>query len=145
MEILRIPCWTNDSIFRYKDGLRAQRAGETKENDCFQGLTEGDWNHPETNRIAAKVRRKLLNQYAWYPRLTIFQLLIDEPENQISLTAFRLLTLDLLTLYSVMNEGTINVLGLSTTFVLSFPFLLFFLSHMLTVFRRTLLWDVQAG
>ncbi|OJD21203.1 hypothetical protein ACJ73_07457 [Blastomyces percursus] len=37
-------------------------------------------------------------------------LLMDEPENEISLTAFRLLTLDLLTLYSVMNEGTINIL-----------------------------------
>ncbi|KAJ5574382.1 uncharacterized protein N7459_008809 [Penicillium hispanicum] len=37
-------------------------------------------------------------------------MLTDEPENEISLTAFRLLTLDLLTLYSVMNEGTINVL-----------------------------------
>ncbi|ODH46770.1 hypothetical protein GX48_07134 [Paracoccidioides brasiliensis] len=37
-------------------------------------------------------------------------ILMDEPENEISLTAFRLLTLDLLTLYSVMNEGTINVL-----------------------------------
>lgn len=41
------------------------------------------------------------------------QLLTDEPENEISLTAFRLLTLDLMTLYSVMNEGTINVLGKS--------------------------------
>jgi len=39
------------------------------------------------------------------------QLLTDEVENEITLTAFRLLTLDLLTLYSVMNEGTINVLG----------------------------------
>ncbi|KAL4892183.1 ANTH domain-containing protein [Aspergillus ambiguus] len=37
-------------------------------------------------------------------------LLSDEAENEITLTAFRLLTLDLLTLYSVMNEGTINVL-----------------------------------
>ncbi|EER40070.1 ENTH domain-containing protein [Histoplasma capsulatum H143] len=37
-------------------------------------------------------------------------LLMDEPENEISLTAFRLLTLDLLSLYSVMNEGTINIL-----------------------------------
>lgn len=44
------------------------------------------------------------------------QLLTDEPENEISLTAFRLLTLDLLTLYSVMNEGTINVLGRLTPF-----------------------------
>ncbi|KAJ5172005.1 hypothetical protein N7492_004598 [Penicillium capsulatum] len=37
-------------------------------------------------------------------------LLTDEPENEISLTAFRLCTLDLLVLYSVMNEGVINVL-----------------------------------
>ncbi|KAL1991553.1 hypothetical protein VTN49DRAFT_4861 [Thermomyces lanuginosus] len=37
-------------------------------------------------------------------------LVTDEVENEITLCAFRLLTLDLLTLYSVMNEGTINVL-----------------------------------
>ncbi|KUL87962.1 hypothetical protein ZTR_03928 [Talaromyces verruculosus] len=37
-------------------------------------------------------------------------LLTDEVENEITLTAFRLLTMDLLALYSVMNEGTINVL-----------------------------------
>jgi hypothetical protein len=35
----------------------------------------------------------------------------DEPENEITLTAFRLLTMDLLMLFHVMNEGTINVLG----------------------------------
>lgn len=39
------------------------------------------------------------------------QLLSAEPENEITLTAFRLLTMDLLVLYHVMNEGTINVLG----------------------------------
>ena len=42
---------------------------------------------------------------------TNHQLLSNEPENEISLTAFRLLTMDLLILYHVMNEGTINVLG----------------------------------
>jgi hypothetical protein len=35
----------------------------------------------------------------------------DEPENEITMTAFRLLTMDLLVLFHVMNEGTINVLG----------------------------------
>lgn len=35
----------------------------------------------------------------------------EEPENEITLTAFRLLTMDLLVLFHVMNEGTINVLG----------------------------------
>ena len=39
------------------------------------------------------------------------QLVVDDVENEISLTAFRLLVLDLMTLYAVMNEGTINVLG----------------------------------
>lgn len=34
-----------------------------------------------------------------------------DPDNEISMTAFRLLTMDLLELYKVMNEGTINVLG----------------------------------
>lgn len=36
----------------------------------------------------------------------------EEPENEITLTAFRLLTMDLLVLFHVMNEGTINVLGM---------------------------------
>lgn len=35
----------------------------------------------------------------------------DEAENEITLTAFRLLTMDLLVLFHVMNEGTINILG----------------------------------
>ena len=39
------------------------------------------------------------------------QLLTEDPENEITLTAFRLLTMDLLVLFHVMNEGTINVLG----------------------------------
>lgn len=34
-----------------------------------------------------------------------------DPDNEIAMTAFRLLTMDLLELYKVMNEGTINVLG----------------------------------
>lgn len=42
----------------------------------------------------------------------------DEPENEISLTAFRLLTMDLLVLFHVMNEGTINVLGRSRSILL---------------------------
>ncbi|KIX07027.1 uncharacterized protein Z518_05003 [Rhinocladiella mackenziei CBS 650.93] len=33
-----------------------------------------------------------------------------DPDNEITLTAFRLLTMDLLELFKVMNEGTINVL-----------------------------------
>ena len=39
------------------------------------------------------------------------QFLSQEPENEITLTAFRLLTIDLIALYYVMNEGTMNVLG----------------------------------
>ena len=39
------------------------------------------------------------------------KLLSTEAENEITVCAFRLLTMDLLVLYGVMNEGTINVLG----------------------------------
>ena len=49
--------------------------------------------------------------------LTIPQLLSTESDNEITLTAFRLLTMDLLVLFSVMNEGTINVLGTSLVLV----------------------------
>ena len=52
-----------------------------------------------------------------WPLLTSLQLLMDDVENEISLTAFRLLVLDLMTLYAVMNEGTINVLGRSNWFM----------------------------
>ena len=43
--------------------------------------------------------------------LLVSQLLTEEPENEITLTAFRLLVMDLLALFSVMNEGAMNVLG----------------------------------
>jgi phosphatidylinositol-binding clathrin assembly protein len=46
----------------------------------------------------------------------------DEPENEITLTAFRLLTMDLLALFHVMNEGTINVLGRRAGFPLSITY-----------------------
>ena len=45
-----------------------------------------------------------------------------EPENEITLTAFRLLTMDLLALFHVMNEGTISVLG-KTAFPVDISFL----------------------
>lgn len=45
--------------------------------------------------------------------LTLKQFLSHEAENEITLTAFRLLTIDLIALYYVMNEGTVNVLGMS--------------------------------
>ena len=35
----------------------------------------------------------------------------DDAHNEITLTAFRLVTMDLLELFRVMNEGTMNVLG----------------------------------
>ncbi|KAJ9661342.1 hypothetical protein H2201_006534 [Coniosporium apollinis] len=38
------------------------------------------------------------------------EFLSEDPENEITLCAFRLLTMDLIALFHVMNEGTINVL-----------------------------------
>ncbi len=35
----------------------------------------------------------------------------NEPENEITITSFRLLVLDLLALFHVLNQGMINILG----------------------------------
>lgn len=37
----------------------------------------------------------------------------NEPENEITITVFRLLVLDLLSLFQVLNQGLINILGMS--------------------------------
>jgi len=44
-------------------------------------------------------------------RLTCFQVLDNEPENEITITVFRMLVLDLLVLNKVYNEALINILG----------------------------------
>jgi hypothetical protein len=36
---------------------------------------------------------------------------LDEPENEITITVFRLLVLDLLSLFQVLNQAMINILG----------------------------------
>lgn len=35
----------------------------------------------------------------------------EDPENEISITVFRLLVLDLLALFQVLNQGLISILG----------------------------------
>lgn len=40
----------------------------------------------------------------------------NEPENEITITVFRLLVLDLLALFQVLNQGLINILGVSLPF-----------------------------
>jgi hypothetical protein len=37
---------------------------------------------------------------------------LDEPENEITITVFRLLVLDLLSLFQVLNQAMINILGI---------------------------------
>jgi hypothetical protein len=39
------------------------------------------------------------------------QVLDNEPENEITITVFRMLVLDLLAMFHVMNQAMINVLG----------------------------------
>jgi hypothetical protein len=43
--------------------------------------------------------------------LTHPQVLENEPENEITITVFRLLVLDLLALFQVLNQAMINILG----------------------------------
>lgn len=42
----------------------------------------------------------------------------NEPENEITITVFRLLVLDLLALFQVLNQGLISILGSSLAFPL---------------------------
>jgi len=60
---------------------------------------------------AVVVRRVSKANENWNDNIDLKQFLNQEPENEITLTAFRLLTIDLIALYYVMNEGTMNVLG----------------------------------
>lgn len=39
------------------------------------------------------------------------QVMENEPENEITITTFRLLVLDLLQLFQVLNQAMINILG----------------------------------
>lgn len=51
---------------------------------------------------------------------------LDEPENEITITVFRLLVLDLLSLFQVLNQAMINILGTSSK--LSCLFLILYIS-----------------
>lgn len=95
------------NIRRYSDYLitRAKAFGDTKIDHVRSGqgrlkrLTVDKGLLRETEVVQKQIKALLK-----------CDLLTDEVENEITLTAFRLLTMDLLALYSVMNEGTINVL-----------------------------------
>lgn len=50
-------------------------------------------------------------QYSGGLRLTGKQVMDNEPENEITITVFRLLVLDLLALFQVLNQALINILG----------------------------------
>jgi phosphatidylinositol-binding clathrin assembly protein len=72
----------------------------------------------ETESIQDQLRALFkcdVSSHYWSLMMLTTQFLSHEPENEITLTAFRLLILDLLSLFSVMNEGTINILGMALT------------------------------
>jgi hypothetical protein len=69
--------------------------------------------------------------------LTITQVMDREAETEITITVFRLLVLDLLALFQVLNQAMINILGMLTK---RCPFL-----QILAYARfRSLLRDVEA-
>lgn len=45
----------------------------------------------------------------------------NEPENEITVTVFRLLVLDLLALFQALNQAMINILGKTPSPALSVP------------------------
>src|SRR4051812_23616266 len=65
---------------------------------------------------------------------------MDEPENEITVTVFRLLVLDLLAMFQPLNKATINILG---KFRQEYPLSPWSI-HNLPVVIRALLRDVEA-
>ena len=43
--------------------------------------------------------------------LRLYKVLDNEPENEITITVFRMLVLDLLAMFHVVNQAMINILG----------------------------------
>ncbi|KAF4124880.1 phosphatidylinositol-binding clathrin assembly protein [Geosmithia morbida] len=78
--------------------------------------TGTDWVRVGENKLEnTTVEKGLLRQTESVQRqlhaLLKCDLLLNEPENEITITAFRLLVLDLLSLFQVANQGLINILG----------------------------------
>jgi hypothetical protein len=78
--------------------------------------TKTDWvRAPESRLESLTVEKGLLRQTETVQRqlaaLLKCDVLDNEPENEITITVFRLLVLDLLALFQVLNQGLINILG----------------------------------
>jgi hypothetical protein len=113
--------------------------------------TQTDWvRAPESRLEKVTVEKGLLREVESVQRqlaalLKCDVLDIGEPETEITITVFRLLVLDLLSLFQVLNQGLINILGE----FLAFPQLLLALlvrAGLLTSHKsRPLLRNVKDG
>lgn len=112
--LLHLSVGASKGIQRNKDRLGQGGNRTIEEADHRQRSTQRDRDCAEPDFGPFKMRRKSARDRVVSSAALILlylQLLNNEPENEITLTAFRLLTMDLLVLFHVMNEGTINVLG----------------------------------
>ncbi|KAI1740266.1 ANTH-domain-containing protein [Xylaria scruposa] len=77
--------------------------------------TKIDWVRAKETRLESlSVEKGLLRETEAVQRQLSALLkcdVLDEPENEITITVFRLLVLDLLSLFQVLNQGMINILG----------------------------------
>ncbi|KAI0390844.1 ANTH-domain-containing protein [Xylariaceae sp. FL0594] len=77
--------------------------------------TKIDWVRAKETRLESlSVEKGLLRETEVVQRQLIALLkcdVLDEPENEITITVFRLLVLDLLSLFQVLNQAMINILG----------------------------------
>ncbi|KAK5631587.1 hypothetical protein RRF57_007301 [Xylaria bambusicola] len=77
--------------------------------------TKIDWVRAKETRLESlSVEKGLLRETEVVQRQLTALLkcdVLDEPENEITITVFRLLVLDLLSLFQVLNQGMINILG----------------------------------
>lgn len=115
--LLSISPRASTSIWRCPDRLCQTWGGTTAKTKHREGTTPGGGMCANTNKKLAEMRGRYKSRFQLVPRVNwlIAQFLEDDVDNEISLTAFRLLVMDLLVFFHVVNEGVINVLGTPPT------------------------------
>lgn len=112
--LLGLPDGARASISRYKGRLGAGQRVAVRKAIGGQGPTSGNRGGPASTHSFAEMRCGcILFRWNRDPMLIPIKVM-EEPENEITITVFRLLVLDLLALFQALNQGMINILGMAS-------------------------------
>ena len=98
------------NIRRYANYITARAKAYAKTKNDYVGGAEDRLRRLTVDKGLLRETEVVQDQIHALVQCDLFD---DDPENEITLTAFRMLIMDLLTLFRVMNEGLINILRTS--------------------------------